>query len=140
MALRRSTTLPPDLKAAIDADLSLDAMRGLLVLIAAVTESLDPRFLPFPAYRVIASLCHDPKRWAVVFNSQSPYAFVRAPVEHVDLSIWTLDLRAVLNESKQRELPPEVWTQVRKAAQRYLDDHPAPVDESLLDFETEGNA
>ena len=140
MTLRRSTTLPPDLQAAIDADLSLDAMRGLLVLIAAVTESLDPQFLPFPAYRVIASLCHDPKRWAVVCNSQSPYAFVRAPIQHVDLSIWTVDLRAVPTECESRELPPEVWVQVQKAAQRYLDEHPTPVEDPLLFMEAEGNA
>ena len=140
MALRRSTTLPPDLQAAIDANLSQDALRGLLVLVAAVSESVNPNHLPYPAYRVIASLCHDPQRWAIVCNSQSPYCFVRAPIEHVDLSIWTLDLRGVLNEPESRELPPEVWTQLRKAAQRYLDNHPAPVDDPLLSMETEGNA
>lgn len=140
MAFRRSTALPSDLQAAIDADLSLDALRGLLVMIATVSESVDPRFMPFPAYRVIAGLCHDPKRWSVVCNQHSPYLFVRAPIEFADLSIWTLDLRAVLDEPEPRDLPPEIWTQVQLAAKRYIDSHPAPVDNPLLYADAEGNA
>lgn len=133
--------LPPDLQAAVKANLSLEALRGLMVLIAAISESVDQRHMPYPAYRAIAGLCYEPRRWAVVHNAHSPYMFVRAPIESVDLAIWTFDLRGVLQEpARPTGIPRDIWGQVRAAAKQYEAARRPTVDNPLVRMTPRGNA
>lgn len=137
--------LPDDVQAAVDANVRGDAMRGLVVVIGTVVETINPAFLPSPPYAVVAALCEDLLRWVVAAGPMSPYAHVRSPIEAAGLSIWTVDLRKVRADTVRPDGVPEaVWPTVVAAAQRYREACPeqamAADDMRLLEMRPEGRA
>lgn len=134
------TALPHDVQAAVDANVHGDAMRGLVVVIGTVVETLNPAFLPSPPYAVVAALCEDLLRWVVAAGPMSPYAHVRSPLEAAGLSICTVDLRKLRADTLRPDGVPEaVWPTVVSAAQRYREACPAD-DMRLLEMRPEGRA
>jgi len=121
-----------------------DAMRGLVVVIGTVVETLNPAFLPSPPYAVVAALCEALLRWVVVAGPMSPYAHVRSPIEAAGLTTCTVDLRKVHPDTDRPEgVPAPVWPTVQDAARRYRAAHPQPVQDegaSLLGMRPEGRA
>jgi hypothetical protein len=123
------TTFPKHIQAAIDADLSPEVIRGLLLIVETVAQNVNPRTLPENADAIIATLCQHLTRWVVVSSDLSPYAYVRQPLEVAGVAIATLDLRKVQpDDFCPAEMNPVVWPQVLTAAKRYHDAHPTPVD------------
>lgn len=139
------TALPHDVQAAVDANVHGDAMRGLVVVIGTVVETLNPAFLPSSPYAVVAALCEDLLRWVVAAGPMSPYAHVRSPIEAAGLSICTVDLRKVhVGTVRPDGVPEAVWPTVVAAAQRYREACPeqamAADEIRLLEMRPEGRA
>lgn len=114
------TPLPQEIQAAINANVAGDAMRGLVLIVSAVTASLNPAYLPSPAHHLVAALCEDLTCWVVIAGPTSPYCHVRPPVSDDGVSGCVVDLRHVHRNTPCSEgFPPEVWAKVREAARRY---------------------
>ena len=139
------SALPDDVRAAVDANVRGDAMRGLVVVIGTLVETLNPAFLPCPPYAVIAALCEDLLRWVVAAGPMSPYAHVRSPIEAAGFSIYAVDLRKVHADTlRPHGVPDAVWPTVLAAAQRYREACPeqamAADEARLLEMRPEGRA
>lgn len=122
---RWHTHLPPEIEAALDADLSGPVLRGYVVIASTLVASINPRHLPDPPTAVIAALCENLGHWVVATSPRSPYMFVRPPIGHAGVTVGTLDLRHVGADSQRPEhVPRQIWPTVQRCAARYRTAHP----------------
>ncbi len=122
---RWHTNLPPEIQAALVADLAGPALRGYVVISSILLASINPRHLPDPPTAVVAALCENLGHWVVATSPRSPYIFLRPPIDHAGVTVSTLDLRQVQPDSARPEhVPRQIWPTVQRYAARYRAAHP----------------
>ncbi len=130
----RQRALGDATQAAVDANLSGPALRGVLTVIEAVIDGLDGRYLPPRPHGVIAALCENLTAWVVVGSPYSPYVHVRAPIAPDGIAIMPVDLRTVREgEACPQGIDRTAWAKVVAAARTYRE-------RDVLLNETGGNA
>ena len=123
---RWHTNLPAEIEAAADADLSGPALRGLVVIVTTLLDSLNPQHLPDPPTAVLAALCENLGHWVVAVSPRSPYVFLCPPIDYAGVTVGTLDLRQVKPDSARPEqVPRQIWPTVLRHAARYRETHPS---------------
>jgi hypothetical protein len=122
---RWHTNLPPEIEAAVDADLSGPVLRGYVAIATTLLASLNRKHLPDPPTAVVAALCENLGHWVVATSPRSPYVFVRPPIDHAGVTVGTLDLRHVeAGGQRPEDVPRLIWPTVQRYAARYRTAHP----------------
>ena len=123
---RWHTNLPAEIEAAADANLPEQVLRGYVVIITTLLDSINPQHLPDPPTAVLAALCENLGHWVVAASPHSPYVFLRPPIDYAGVTVGTLDLRQVdAHSARPEQVPRQIWPTVLRHAARYRAAYPS---------------
>lgn len=118
--MHHSPGLSDELRAAAEAKVSRQALRGIVEIAEMVRASLGAQRLPAHSQDVIGALCENPLGWAVTSVARMPYAYARGPVSSDGVRVLVVDLRRIQADTRRPPaIGPDAWPKLYAAAKRF---------------------